>query len=277
MTDTLNTHGPGALYDAFPPAEAQRLARRFEWHDTPKHGSWLNPVEIELSVLAGQCLDRRLPTLEAVRREVAAWAAARNAAAATVAWQFTTDAARLALVREPPRLRSGASTLVPDDDAPPDPPRRLERVRRDRELPPVGEDARDGVGAGYAVALGHPEGAPEAVGPLVPVVPFEVRHGGGGVGLALDVLGRRGRCRSRLARRAARGVGRVGQHHVDAVRGELAQDVEHISDVELDLAVLEGGFERWSRHPGLPSVASSVRVSGTHGISGGCRREYAAA
>jgi hypothetical protein len=99
VTDNLNTHGPGALYEAFPAAEARRLARRFEWHYTPTHGSWLNMVEIELSVLADQCLDRRLPTLDAVRAEVAAWVADRNAAGATVAWQFTTAAARTKLHR----------------------------------------------------------------------------------------------------------------------------------------------------------------------------------
>ncbi len=103
VTDNLNTHGPGALCEAFPPTEARRLARRFEWHYTPKHGSWLNMVEIELSVLAEQCLDRRLPTLAAVRAEVAAWEAGRNAAAATVTWQFTTAAARTKLHRLYPR------------------------------------------------------------------------------------------------------------------------------------------------------------------------------
>ena len=99
VVDNLNTHGPGALYEAFSPVEARRLAHRFEWHYTPKHGSWLNMVEIELSVLAGQCLDRRLPTLEAVRTEVTAWAQNRNAAGATVTWQFTTAAARTTLHR----------------------------------------------------------------------------------------------------------------------------------------------------------------------------------
>jgi hypothetical protein len=103
VTDNLNTHGPGALYEASPAAEARRLAQRFEWHYTPKHGSWLNMVEIELAVLADQCLDRRLPTLAAVAAEVAAWEAGRNAAAATVTWQFTTAAARTKLHRLYPR------------------------------------------------------------------------------------------------------------------------------------------------------------------------------
>ena len=78
--DNLNTHTPAALYEAFEPAEARRLAERFEWHYTPKHGSWLNVAEMELSVLARQCLDRRIPDLETLRREVAAWEEARNAA-----------------------------------------------------------------------------------------------------------------------------------------------------------------------------------------------------
>ncbi len=99
VVDNLNTHGPGAFYEAFPPAEAHRLARRFEWHYTPKHGSWLNMAAIELRVLTDQCLDRRLPTLAAVAAEVAAWEAERNRAGATVRWQFTTDAARTKLHR----------------------------------------------------------------------------------------------------------------------------------------------------------------------------------
>lgn len=103
VVDNLNTHGPGALYEAFPPAEARRLAQRFEWHYTPKHGSWLNMVEIELSVLADQCLDRRLPTLGAVGAEVQAWEAARNAAGATVTWRFATADARTKLHRLYPR------------------------------------------------------------------------------------------------------------------------------------------------------------------------------
>ena len=99
VVDNLNTHSPGALYEAFPPTEAHRLARRFEWQYTPKHGSWLNMVEIELAVLTDQCLDRRLPDLATVASEVAAWAADRNAARATVAWRFTTAAARSKLHR----------------------------------------------------------------------------------------------------------------------------------------------------------------------------------
>ena len=97
VTDNLNTHGPGSLYEAFDPAEARRLAGRLEWHYTPKHGSWLNMAEIELSVLARQCLDRRIPDRAALAREVAAWVAGRNADLVGAAWRFTTADARIKL------------------------------------------------------------------------------------------------------------------------------------------------------------------------------------
>jgi hypothetical protein len=97
VTDNLNTHGPGSLYEAFDPGEARRLCERLEWHYTPRHGSWPNMAEIELGVLARQCLDRRVPDREALAREVAAWAADRNAAMAGADWQFTTDDARVKL------------------------------------------------------------------------------------------------------------------------------------------------------------------------------------
>jgi hypothetical protein len=97
VCDNLSTHTPAALYEAFAPAEARRLATRFEWHYTPKHGSWLDVAEIELSVLARQCLDRRIPDMPALRREVREWETDRNAAAVTVIWQFTTSDARIKL------------------------------------------------------------------------------------------------------------------------------------------------------------------------------------
>jgi DDE superfamily endonuclease len=97
VCDNLSTHTPAALYEAFEPAEARRLAERFEWHYTPKHGSWLNVAEVELSVLARQCLDRRIPDLEVLGREVAAWQRERNAAVVRVEWQFTTADARVKL------------------------------------------------------------------------------------------------------------------------------------------------------------------------------------
>lgn len=99
VVDNLNTHTPAALYATLPPAEARRIVRKLEFHYTPKHGSWLNMAEIELGVLTGQCLDRRLPDIETVRREVAVWEAARNARQATIHWRFTTPDARAKLER----------------------------------------------------------------------------------------------------------------------------------------------------------------------------------
>ena len=104
VLDNLNTHTPAALYEAFPPAEAKRLSDKLEIHYTPKHGSWLNMAEIELSVLAAQCLDRRLPDRATLEREVAAWEAARNAATKTVDWRFTTGDARIKLRRLYPSI-----------------------------------------------------------------------------------------------------------------------------------------------------------------------------
>ena len=97
VQDNLNTHTPASLYEAFPPAEARRLAERFEWHYTPKHGSWLDMAEAELSVLASQCLDRRIEHRDTLAREVAAWLARRNATNAAADWRFTTDDARIKL------------------------------------------------------------------------------------------------------------------------------------------------------------------------------------
>ena len=97
VLDNLNTHTPASLYEAFPPAEAKRLADKLELHYTPKHGSWLNMAEIELGVLAGQCLDQRLPDRAALEREVAAWEQERNAATRTIDWRFTTADARIKL------------------------------------------------------------------------------------------------------------------------------------------------------------------------------------
>lgn len=94
VTDNLNTHRPASLYQAFPAAEAWRILERLEWHDTPLHGSWLNMAELDLSVLARQCLARRIPDQATLETEVAAWVAARNAEAVTVSWHFTQDDAR---------------------------------------------------------------------------------------------------------------------------------------------------------------------------------------
>lgn len=94
VLDNLNTHTPAALYEAFPPAEAWRLLHKLEWHYTPTHGSWLNMAELEWSVLARQCLDRRIPDPATLQAEVAAWVADRNAERATASWRFTKEEAR---------------------------------------------------------------------------------------------------------------------------------------------------------------------------------------
>lgn len=99
VMDNLNTHTPAALYDAFEAAEAKRLCERLEIHHTPKHGSWLNMAECELSALSGQCTDRRIPDEQMLRREVDAWQRERNAQQVTIDWQFTTDDARIKLKR----------------------------------------------------------------------------------------------------------------------------------------------------------------------------------
>jgi DDE superfamily endonuclease len=99
MEDNLNTHKPASLYEAFPAAEARRLVERFEWHYTPKHGSWLNLAESELSVLAGQCLDRRISDKQTLVAEVTAWENSRNKKHAKADWKFTTDTARVKLKR----------------------------------------------------------------------------------------------------------------------------------------------------------------------------------
>jgi uncharacterized small protein (DUF1192 family) len=99
VQDNLNTHVPSALYEAFEPAEAQRILARLEFHYTPKHGSWLNMAEIELSVLSQQCLDQRIADKVTLKQEVAAWQTERNDKGTTVDWRFTTSDARLKLKR----------------------------------------------------------------------------------------------------------------------------------------------------------------------------------
>lgn len=95
--DQLNTHVAASLYKAFPPAEARRILNKLEFHYTPKHGSWLNMAEIELSILTRQCLNRRIPNKETLKQEVTAWEQVRNQAATTVDWRFTTADARIKL------------------------------------------------------------------------------------------------------------------------------------------------------------------------------------
>ena len=97
VQDNLSTHAQASLYQAFSPAEARRLVERFEWHYTPKHGTWLDLAESELGVISSQCLDRRIPDKQTLAREVAAWVKNRNARNAKAIRHFTTDAARVKL------------------------------------------------------------------------------------------------------------------------------------------------------------------------------------
>ena len=99
VMDNLSTHSPGALYEAYPPAQAKALWDRFVFVYTPKHGSWLNVAEIELNVMIGQCLKRRIDSIAELRDEVTAWQAQRDRLQAKVNWQFTTDDARVKLKR----------------------------------------------------------------------------------------------------------------------------------------------------------------------------------
>ncbi len=104
VMDNLNTHNPGSLYEAFQPDKAKWLWDRFEFVYTPKHGSWLNVAEIELNVLTGQCLNRRIGNIEVVRKEVMAWQKSRNSKNAKVNWQFTTEDARIKLAQLYPTM-----------------------------------------------------------------------------------------------------------------------------------------------------------------------------
>ncbi len=106
VMDNLNTHSIASLYEAFPPETARHLARRLEIHYTPKHGSWLNIAEIELSVMARQCLGRRLPSIEQLAQELSVWEQTRNKKQTGVDWQFTTTTARTKLKRLYPQFKS---------------------------------------------------------------------------------------------------------------------------------------------------------------------------
>jgi len=105
VLDNLNTHTPSAFYETFAPEEARRLAERFEFHFTPKHGSWLNMAEIELSALTRQCLDRRLPDIPTLTQEVQAWQQQRNDELVKVLWQFQTKDARTKLQHLYPQIQ----------------------------------------------------------------------------------------------------------------------------------------------------------------------------
>lgn len=104
VMDNLSTHKPAALYDAFEPKEAKRIRDRFEFVYTPKHGSWLNMAEIELNVLMGQCLNRRIDNIQKMQKEVNAWQTHRNNKEATINWQFTNEDARIKLKRLYPTI-----------------------------------------------------------------------------------------------------------------------------------------------------------------------------
>ena len=104
VQDNLSTHKPASLYEAFPAPEARRLVERFEWHYTPKHGSWLDMAESELGILSSQCLDRRIPDKQTLIDEVAAWQDGRNKNHTKADWQFTTADARVKLKRLYPAL-----------------------------------------------------------------------------------------------------------------------------------------------------------------------------
>jgi hypothetical protein len=106
VMDNLNTHKVASLYEAFAPAEARRIAQHLEIHHTPKHGSWLNMAEIELSALTQQCLDRRIPDIDTLRRETTVWATERNARQKGVDWRFTTPDARIKLKRLYPQIQT---------------------------------------------------------------------------------------------------------------------------------------------------------------------------
>jgi hypothetical protein len=104
IVDNLNIHGLASLYEAFPPAEALRLAKRLDIHFTPRHGSWLNMAEIELSALKGQCLNRRIPDMQTMKDEVSAWECARNTRQTKIDWQFRTADARIKLKKLYPNI-----------------------------------------------------------------------------------------------------------------------------------------------------------------------------
>jgi len=106
VMDNFNTHKPSALYEAFEPKEAKRLWDRFEFIYTPKHGSWLNMAEIELNVLMGQCLNRRIDQIATMQRDVIAWETHRNNKRAVIKWQFTTEDARVKLLKIYPSIQT---------------------------------------------------------------------------------------------------------------------------------------------------------------------------
>ena len=118
VQDNLSTHTPGALYEAFSAPEARRILRRLEFHYTPKHASWLNLVEIEIGVLKGQCLDRRIDDRARLEAEIAAWERDRNAAGARINWMFTTERARAKMGRAYPKPAATPDPAADPTDKP---------------------------------------------------------------------------------------------------------------------------------------------------------------
>jgi transposase len=112
VQDNLSTHSAGALYQAFPPAEARRILRRLEFHYTPKHASWLNMVEIEIGVMRSQCLDRRIDAKDQLKSEIAVWEHQRNDSGASIKWMFTTDKARAKMSRAYPKPTCVCETQI---------------------------------------------------------------------------------------------------------------------------------------------------------------------
>jgi len=104
VVDNLNTHKPASLYEAFEPDEARRIVEKLEFHYTPKHGSWMNIAEIEISILVRQCLSRRIPDQQTLKQEVDAWLQKRNASETKIDWRFTTEEARIKLKRLYPSI-----------------------------------------------------------------------------------------------------------------------------------------------------------------------------
>jgi hypothetical protein len=111
VVDNLNTHTPASLYRIFPPDEARRITRKLEFHYTPKQGSWLNMAECELAVLAGQCLNHRISTIDTLREEIAAWEGPRNQRQTKIHWQFSNEVARVKLKRLYPSVESTADPV----------------------------------------------------------------------------------------------------------------------------------------------------------------------
>jgi transposase len=168
VCDNLTTHGPQALYATFAPEEAHRINQKIEWHYTPEHGSWLNMAECELSVLARQCLSRRIKDIETLTQEVVAWETYRNGKRVTINWQFTTADARIKLRRLYPVFEEPSGSATPKGGSctafsglsdenrgarkPVDVPKALDAANRSGQNDRISEEI------GACVSLGDPDG-----------------------------------------------------------------------------------------------------------------------